>query len=54
MTSQELSAWMALFEVKSEEAQERRRVAESTDGRVITWGHDPDPVDDEEDERYGD
>ena len=42
MTSQELSAWMVLFEVRHEEAEHRRLVAESSDGQVIYHGRDDD------------
>jgi hypothetical protein len=50
MSSQELTAWMALFNVHAEEAQRQRDILESGDGHVYVSG-----LEDEDDElRDGD
>jgi len=49
MTSQELTAWMALLTVQDEEAELARLRASSNDGQVIITGRD----DDEDDEDDG-
>lgn len=40
MTSQELSAWWALFTVHQQEAEDARHFAESGDGHVFKYGDD--------------
>ena len=47
MDSRELSGWWALFQVRGEEAEHRRHVAESGDGQVIVTGRDDDRDDEE-------
>lgn len=47
MTSTELTAWFALFLVEGEEAEYRRHVSESGDGRVNISGRDTDDDDGE-------
>lgn len=54
MTSEELSAWWALFQVHEEEAEYARHVAESGDGVVMISGLDEDGTEDEADEADGD
>ncbi len=52
MSGQEYAAWGALFNVKAEEAEHERDIAESGDGVVIVSGLDRDdePDDDDEDD----
>ena len=42
ISSRELSQWWALYQVRGEEAEYRRHVAESGDGQVIISGRDDD------------
>ncbi|HYE85656.1 MAG TPA: hypothetical protein VEA16_04845 [Vicinamibacterales bacterium] len=42
MSSQELSAWWALWAVHTEEAKRLQDMAEAGDGQVIEWGRDDD------------
>ena len=50
MSSQELTAWFALFQVHAEEAKHRRDVIESVDGQVIVHGGDDEEDEDEADD----
>jgi hypothetical protein len=52
ISSPELTAWWALFEVEADEAEHHRDVIESGDGQVIVHGLDDD--EDEEDRDDGD
>lgn len=47
MTSQELTAWWALYEVEAEESKHARDIAESGDGQVIVHGGDDEEEDDD-------
>ena len=49
MSSRELTAWMAYYAVKAEEAEHQQDLAESGDGVVVVHGRDPDADDDEDD-----
>jgi len=49
MTSLELTKWWVLYQVRGEEAEHQRNVAESGDGQVVYYGRDEDDEDDEGD-----
>ena len=46
ISSAELSAWHALYQVRHEEAEHQRHLEESGDGTVIVSGRDDDEDDD--------
>lgn len=53
ITSRELSAWWALYQVEAEEEERRRDVLESGDGHVIVTGLDDEDGDGDQDDDAG-
>lgn len=48
MSSIELSSWWALFQIRAEEHQRAKDLADSGDGQVIVHGKDDEDDDDDE------